>query len=117
MSTPEAAASPQLALVSCPDADTARALAKQLVEARLAACVTVLPGAESVYRWQGQIEVENECLLLAKLPAGGDHFDALRDAVLAAHPYELPEIIAVSCTSALPAYAQWIIDETRLPTD
>lgn len=104
---------PQLAFVSCPDQNTARDLAKQLVDAGLAACVTLLPGAESVYRWQGQIEIDAECLLLAKLPAGSEHFTALRDAVLANHPYELPEIIAVSCTSALPAYAQWIIDETR----
>lgn len=111
----DAPAPPQLAFVSCPDPDTARELAKQLVEARLAACVTLLPGAESVYRWKGQIETDAECLLLAKLPAGSEHFAALRDAVLADHPYELPEIIAVSCTSALPDYAQWIIDETSLP--
>lgn len=114
MSSP-APTPPQLAFVSCPDPSTARELAKQLVEAKLAACVTLLPGAESVYRWKGQVEVDQECLLLAKLPAGSEHFAALRDAVLASHPYELPEIIAVSCSSALPDYAQWIIDETRLP--
>lgn len=115
MSSDNTTTPPQLAFVSCPDADTARKLGKHLVETRLAACVTVLAGAESIYRWQGKIEIDAECLLLAKLPASDDHFAALRDAVLAKHPYELPEIIAVSCTSALPDYAQWIIDETKLP--
>ncbi|HRF84758.1 MAG TPA: divalent-cation tolerance protein CutA, partial [Pseudoxanthomonas sp.] len=80
-----------LVFCSCPDADTARRLATALVEARLAACASVLPPMRSVYRWQGTVEQAEEVLLLAKTTA--DLVPALTERLRTLHPYELPEIV------------------------
>ena len=95
-----------LTLVSCPAAQ-ADALARQLVESRLAACVSIVPALRSIYRWQGAVETAEESLLLIKHPQAG--FEALRAAVLAAHPYELPEIIAVPVSQGHAPYLYWIV--------
>lgn len=95
-----------LTLVSCPAAQ-AQSLARQLVEARLAACVNIVPALQSIYRWQDEIETADEALLLIKHPQAG--FEALRSAVLAAHPYELPEIIAVPVSQGHAPYLDWIL--------
>lgn len=95
-----------LTLVTCP-ATAAETLARQLVEARVAACVNVLPGVRSVYRWQGTVEMADEALLLIKHSQDG--FEALRGVVLAAHPYELPEIIAVPISQGHAPYLAWIL--------
>jgi periplasmic divalent cation tolerance protein len=99
-----------LILSTCPDADTAQRLARALVDERLAACVSVLPGMVSTYRWQGQVEQASEVQLLAKTPA--DRRDALMARLAELHPYELPEILAVE-TAGLPAYLDWVAAETR----
>jgi periplasmic divalent cation tolerance protein len=91
--------------VTCPPA-AAETLAAALVEARCAACVNVLPGIRSVYRWQGAVERSDETLLLIKTDQA--HYAALEQAVRAAHPYELPEIVAVNIGQGLPEYLQWI---------
>lgn len=98
-----------LVTISCP-AEVAGTLATALVEQRLAACVSLLPGVRSVYRWQGQIEQAAETLLLAKTSA--DRYPALEAEVRRRHPYELPEILAVNVAGGLPAYLQWILDST-----
>ena len=95
---------------TCPDADTAHRIAEALVEARLAACVQVLPGASSIYRWEGRIERADEVLLMAKTVRA--RLDALTARVVALHPYELPEVIAVDVAGGLPAYLDWIARET-----
>lgn len=95
-----------LCLCSCPDADSAGRIADALVEARLAACVQVLPGATSVYRWQGKVERASEALLLVKTLR--ERFDTLKTRVVELHPYEVPEIIAIDITAGLPAYLDWI---------
>lgn len=99
-----------LALVTCPPA-AAAALARTLVEARVAACVNIVPGIRSIYRWQDAIEDEAEALLLIKHPADG--FDALKAAVLRHHPYELPEVIAVSVHSGHLPYLDWVLASCR----
>ena len=99
-----------LILSTCPDADTAQRLARTLVEERLAACVSVLPGVLSTYRWQGRVEQANEVQLLAKTSA--DRRDALMARLAELHPYELPEILAVEI-AGLPAYLDWVAAETR----
>jgi len=96
-------------LCTCPDASTAERLAEQLVGERLAACVSVLPGVTSVYRWQGKIERAGEVLLLAKTRA--DRYAALEKSLASAHPYELPEIIAVPIHQGLEGYLAWIDTE------
>jgi len=100
-----------LCLCACPDADVADRLARTLVDERLAACVNVLPGMRSVYRWQGDIEQANEVLLLAKTTA--DRYPALQARIVALHPHELPEVLAVEPASGLPAYLAWVAAETR----
>lgn len=93
---------------TCPDADTARALAERLVADKLAACVNVLPGIESVYWWDGAVARDPELLLIAKTTAA--RFTALRDTLVAHHPYELPEVLAVEATHTLPEYARWVAE-------
>ncbi|WP_448481889.1 divalent-cation tolerance protein CutA [Pseudoxanthomonas mexicana] len=100
-----------LILSTCPDADTAQRLARILVEERLAACVSLLPGAVSTYRWQGRVEQATKVQLLAKTPA--DRRDALMARLAELHPYELPEILAVETAAGLPAYLDWVTAETR----
>lgn len=100
-----------LILSTCPDADTAQRLARILVEERLAACVSLLSGAVSTYRWQGRVEQATEVQLLAKTPA--DRRDALMARLAELHPYELPEILAVETAAGLPAYLDWVTAETR----
>ncbi len=99
-----------IAFVTCP-ADAAEALATALVEHRVAACVSIVPGLRSVYRWKDAVCRDDETLLLIKHPADG--FEALRRAVLAQHPYELPEIVAVSLDRGHPPYLDWILASCR----
>ena len=95
-----------------PDVESAQKLAALLVEQRLAACVNVLAPCTSVYRWQGKVETASEIPLLIKTTR--EHYAALESAIRAHHPYELPEIIAVSLSAGLPAYIEWIKTETTL---
>lgn len=99
----------QIVFCSCPDAASAARIARLLIEQKLAACVQQLPGISSLYRWQGAIEQASEHLLLIKTRQ--DRYPALEQAIRAIHPYELPEIIAVPCSSGLPGYLAWI-DQT-----
>lgn len=94
-----------LVFVTCPR-DRAEALAGVLVEARHAACVNVVPQIGSVYRWKGEVQRDDEALLLIKTRA--DRFEALRQAVLKHHPYELPEVIAVKLDAGHAPYLQWV---------
>jgi len=88
----------------------ARELASSLVRDRLAACVQVLGPIHSVYRWEGAVEEAAEWLLLMKTTA--ERFSSLRDAVVAAHPYDVPEVVAVPIEAGLPEYLSWIAEST-----
>lgn len=100
-----------LVITNLPDYSSAERLAKALIERRLAACVNVMAPCRSVYNWQGTVEHAEEHPLFAKTPA--DRYDALQQAIRELHPYELPEIIAVSLEAGLPAYLEWVAAETR----
>ncbi len=104
-----------LVFCTCPDRDSAAKIARALVEHRLAACVNLLPGLRSIYRWQGAIEDSEETLLLIKTTA--DRLEALKVQLVMQHPYELPEILAVEAASGLDRYLAWIHAETRAPHD
>ncbi|MGD8615443.1 MAG: divalent-cation tolerance protein CutA [Gammaproteobacteria bacterium] len=91
---------------TAPDSDTGRRIAEELVEYRLAACVNLLPGIESVYRWQGEVQRDSEVLLLIK--ARASDYAEVEAAIMALHPYELPEIVAVPLSGGLPAYLDWV---------
>lgn len=95
----------QIVLTTCP-ADAAERLAHGLVEARLAACVNIVPAVRSVYRWRGAVETADEVLLIIK--GNSAHFEAIEAHIRAAHPYELPELIAVPVVAALAAYVSWL---------
>jgi len=81
-----------------------------VLDERLAACVQLLPQVESLYRWQGQIEQAEETLLLMKTSQA--RWPALRDRLAELHPYEVPEIVALEIADGLPAYLDWVRDET-----
>ena len=95
-----------LVISNAPDLLLAKRIAHVLVEDGLAACVNLLPGMESIYRWQGKVERADELVLIAKLPADG--FQALSDRVQALHPYQVPCIIALPVSDGLPAYLAWL---------
>ena len=96
-----------VALVTCPP-DRAEALASALVEGRHAACVNIVAGVTSMYRSKGEVQKDGESLLMIKTAAA--HFDALREAVLKLHPYELPEVIAVSVERGHEPYLDWVLE-------
>lgn len=104
----------QIVFCSCPDAASALTLAQQLVEQNLAACVQTLPGLTSVYRWQGKTEQSSEHLLLIKTRK--ESYLALENAIIALHPYELPEIVAIPIAQGLPGYLDWIDQTMDTPT-
>jgi periplasmic divalent cation tolerance protein len=100
-----------LILTNLPDLASAQALARLLVERKLAACVNILPAVQSVYRWQGEVEQAVEVTLLIKTSA--HRYAELESTIKAAHPYALPEIIALPIVAGLPAYLDWITAETQ----
>lgn len=100
-----------LVLTTLPDRGAADALGRSLVEARLAACVSVGAPVQSIYHWRGSIETSSEVPLTIKTRA--DLFDAVAAAIRAAHPYELPEILAVPVCSGTTDCLAWIDAETR----
>lgn len=99
-----------LVITTLPDADSAHKLATALVEQGLAACVNILAPCRSVYRWQGKVEDSTEVPLLIKTTDA--RYAALEAAIRAAHPYELPEIVAVGMDRGSPEYLAWVAAET-----
>lgn len=99
-----------IVLTNFPDRESAMAVAAYLVEQRLAACVNVLDGCTSVYRWKGKLESEREMPVLIKTRAA--LFDAVQAAIRSRHPYELPEIVVVPVTTGLLEYLSWVRAET-----
>ncbi len=104
-----------LAFCTCPDADSARRLAGTLVEERLAACVNLLPGMTSVYRWRDAVETADEVQLIIKTTAA--RLPALAARLAELHPYELPELVTVQAAAGLPAYLAWVTAETSEPRE
>lgn len=98
-------------LVTAPTPERAAEIARALVEERLAACGNVVPGIRSIYRWEGKVQEDAEALLVLKTTRA--RFDALRDRVLALHPYEVPEVIALPVEAGSARYLAWIAGETR----
>jgi len=99
-----------LVLCACPERIGARQLARIVLDERLAACVQMAPWVESLYRWKGKIEQARETLLLIKTSKA--RWPELRDRLAELHPYEVPEIVALEVKDGLPAYLDWVRDET-----
>lgn len=100
-----------LVLTNLPDRASAQRVADALIGSHAAACVNILAECSSVYRWQGKIETASEVPLLIKATRAA--YPRLEAAIRAHHPYELPEIIAVSVDAGLPGYLQWVAQETQ----
>ncbi len=97
-------------LVTAPTAEKAAEIARAVVEERLAACGNVVPGLRSIYRWEGKVQDDAEALLVLKTTRA--RFEALRDRVLALHPYEVPEVLALPVEAGSAGYLAWIAAET-----
>ena len=99
-----------IVMTSLPDQASAQRIAQALVEARLAACVNILAPCISTYHWRGKIETAQEVPLLIKTLQ--QHYSKVEETIRACHPYELPEVVAVTISSGLPAYLDWIATDT-----
>ncbi|WP_455208269.1 divalent-cation tolerance protein CutA [Kaarinaea lacus] len=93
-------------LSTCPNLEAAESIAMSLIENNLAACVNIIAGLTSVYKWQGNIEKSQEHLLIAKTSVAA--YPAVESAILDRHPYELPEIISIPLNNGLTNYLSWI---------
>ncbi len=100
-----------LVLITAPDQNSAHNIAEMLVNDHLAACVNIIPGLTSIYRWKGHVQHDSELLLLVK--ACKQTFKALINSVKSLHPYDLPEIIALEINDGLKEYLNWIGAETE----
>ena len=97
-------------LVTCPP-DRAEMLARTVVEERLAGCVNILGGVRSIYFWQGEMCDDGEALLVMKTQLA--RFEQLRARVVALHPYEVPEVIALPLLAGHAPYLQWLAQSTQ----
>lgn len=91
----------------------AERIARTLVEERLAACVNLLPGLVSVYRWQGEIENADEVLLLIKTTV--QHLEKVETVVRGLHSYDVPELLVLHLEGASQPYLEWLLQSTALP--
>jgi len=96
---------------ACLTPEEATRLARKLIEERLAACVNVVPGIRSFYRWKGEIEETDECLMVIK--SSRDLFDRLRLELEKTHTYEVPEVVAVAVVDGAPNYLNWLDGELK----
>jgi periplasmic divalent cation tolerance protein len=98
----------RVVLCTVGSAEDAERIATALVERRLAACVNLVPGVLSIYRWKGSVERDEERLLLIKTSAA--RLEALRAAIVELHPYELPEVVALDVAGGHAPYFEWVAE-------
>jgi periplasmic divalent cation tolerance protein len=101
----------RLILVSAPSAESAQALVEPLVEEGRVACGTILPGALSIYRWEGAVARAPECMILLKTTE--EAVPGVMSRLRELHPYELPEILVLPLSGGLPGYLDWVVASTR----
>ena len=105
------ASAARIVLITAPDAEVGRRLGRALVEERLAACVNLVPGVRSIYRWQDGIEEDAEVLLIVKTRQ--ERCEALAARVEALHPYDLPEVVVLPIEGGGARYLSWILSESQ----
>jgi periplasmic divalent cation tolerance protein len=106
-SSPPVFADMLVVLCTFPDQETARRICSEIISVNLAACVNLIPAVESIYRWEGKIEQANEVLAIFKVATAG--FKNLEKELLEKHPYETPEIIAISPDQVSEGYLRWVL--------
>ncbi len=104
---------PLVVYCSCPDLTVAERIAETVVAEHLAACVNIVPGLISIYRWQGQMQRESEVLLMLKTREAV--YPLLETRIFELHPYEVPEVIAIPITLGATSYLNWLDDNTGAP--
>lgn len=104
---------PLVIYCTCPDLTVAERIAATVVGERLAACVNIVPGLTSIYRWDGQVHRDAELLLLIKTRQAT--YPLLESRIRALHPYQVPEIIALPIQAGSAAYLNWIAANTGAP--
>jgi len=100
-----------VALTSVPDRETAETVGQHVVAEGLAACVNVVPGVTSIFRWEGSVQRENEILILFKTTR--ERIDDLRRRVVELHPYDLPEVVALGVQAGHGPYLDWVVEEVE----
>ena len=100
----------RLVLCTVPNDEVAETIARTLLDERLVACVNVVPGIRSLYRWQGKVEDDRELLLVMKTSAA--RYAELETRIEALHPYEVCEVLAFDVAAGAPAYVAWVLGET-----
>jgi len=103
----------RVCLVTAPDADVAQRIARALVDEQLAACVNIVPGMRSIYRWQGAVNDDAELLLIVKTTHA--KLAALADRLAVLHPYALPELVALTPSGGSERYLDWVRAEVKGP--
>ena len=114
MASPDGSAATHLvAFTTAPSADAGRMIVRALVERRLVACGTVIPGGVSIYRWKDDVAEQREAVVILKTTAA--RWEALAAALPELHPYEVPELVAVPVAGGHAAYLQWLSEATAEP--
>ncbi len=97
-------------LCTFPDIDTARAVSREIISERHAVCANIIPAIESIYRWDDRIQQESEVLVIFKTSAAG--FSDLENALAEKHPYDTPEIVALTAAQVSESYLKWVLAES-----
>jgi periplasmic divalent cation tolerance protein len=100
-----------MTFVTCKDRREASLIARSLVKEKLAACVNVVPGVASIYRWAGKVEEAREVMLIVK--SRRSLSGKLVSRVRALHSYDVPEVVTIPIASGNPAYLRWVRESTR----
>src|SRR5262249_9720520 len=104
---------PVLIYSTFPSAEAAETVGRELVERQLAACVNILPGMTSIYRWEGTIAGDSEAVMIIKTRSG--LAEAAMEAVRSRHSYTNPALLVIPITGGAPAYLRWLFEETEVP--
>ena len=99
-----------LVMTTTADIETGKMLARQIINQQLAACCNIVPKITSIYRWQGELCEEQECLLVIK--TAKTRFNQLNELIQTQHPYTTPEVIALPITSSSQEYLSWVIQQS-----
>ena len=100
-----------IVFVTVPDEETSKKIASALLEKNLAACINVLPGVTSTYRWEGKIQSSSESLM--KIKSKSSLFSELKEEISQLHPYSVPEIVGISTSHVNEPYLKWAMAETK----